>query len=598
MTLVREEVLGDGYGRDGEANEIHAQYDTQMVLSGQEPTEVDFNMRLGARSRPLSMRSAQDQSFGGKMRRALSHSLVLLFTFGILSSPSFAQDCPVNRNVRMTGMTIGKLAFSQAKNPVYDVSSEQRINQEVYCDFAWKADTGSFALTKAVAGAFKGLAVSGTSSLPLAKKNQFLLPTGGVSFDLTLSKPITVVLLGGRIVIPQSTTLHVTNDKPIHVVDSKVSGTLTFETNRLTWKKALVKPPFGFPQMILTTSSIGSVRFRIEAKNGDTRIADGTFETTSNLAQDRLSNSSDGQRAVVRKLSATRLAFHVTENRIELSTQGVAMDGAVVVKQGPTLPVPVFADGKLTAAELKTTLDVTAGSGSFERFDINKIHYVPTPTGGNAVHYTRDEIMLASALAIPTLSDDQITAIREGSESLQSTPYFNFFAALAPSDILDAIRELLKKLPSLGTPKTVRLENQLIVAETNLTAGSAPMERAVLRISPSIVDTILKLRMSISFLEPEASTLNHTNSDSLLTAMAKDAGSAAAPFSSGTEVEVDVPIDLPDVGPINVSAQGNIDGHASYTLSSNSVNLPVHIANGTVMVDPNGAHILANLGEP
>lgn len=530
------------------------------------------------------------------MDRSFWRPVAFLLALGALPSASLAQDCQIK--TPMKAMTIGRLAFLQAKNPTYAVDGEERINEIVNCDFKWRAESGNFSLAQNLAGTFKNLVISGQSNLPDGTRNRFMLPRGSVSFALTLSAPISVQLLGGKVVIPKDTTLQVTNDTTIQVVGAKVSGSLSFGVEGMTWKKAVVKPPFGFPQMTLSTSSTGVVRFRTDARDGQTRIADGTFVTGDSLSATNLSNNSDGQKAKARRLSATLLTFHVTEKRVELSVKGVAADGAVVIKRGPALPVPVFADGKWTAAELRTAMDATTVAGGFERFDIEKLRYTPTPPGPDGSHYTSDEVALASGLGIRTLSNDQADAIAEGLESLQSTPYFNFFASLAPSDLLDATRTMLQKLSVFGTLKSIALENQLIVAETDLASGTEPMERAVLRISPSIVDRVLKLRTSMSFVEPVASVLNHTNSDSLLTSMANHTSAAAEPFSAGTEVEIDVPIDLPEVGPINVATEGDIDGHGKYQLSSTPVTLPLHLASSTVLVDHNGAHILANLAEP
>jgi hypothetical protein len=488
------------------------------------------------------------------------------------------------------------LTFKAVKSPAYTVSGQQRVDHEVFCDFTWAGSSLEFRLGKSLAGAATSLSLQGTANLA-GSTAKFSIPPRALAFDLELSKAVDVQIFGGLVRLPKNTRLRVTNDTAIQVRGKKFTGTLAYSAENLRWKDATLQPPFGFPAMRQDLVSTGTVQFRTTIASAVTHVADGTFVSAGKVVRD-IKGQGDGHRAKVRKLSTGPITIHVTESRVEVAVRDVAVDGALVVKSGPTLPLPTFADGSATVEKLRAVLAPTRGTGVLERFDVVTLHYAPRETVAGA-HYSKDELDFADALEIPTLTKLQRAAIADGMRTLEATPYFSLFASVPAADLLPAIRTFLADQEEFSDVRDVRISEQLIAAQVALGAGPGAQlpQLAVLNVSPSVVEQDLMLRVSLEFMRPREATVAKATSDTLLQSFAAATSRAESAFSAIVST-IRIPVDLPEVKDVSFAAAGTFKETGKFQLKSDTVSVALKLGASAVLVDPDGAHVLANVTDP
>jgi hypothetical protein len=527
------------------------------------------------------------------VRRRLIRALVLLVA-AAAASPSARADttCDVaNRDE----WTIGPMAFENVKNPVYVSPGNGRNGNVVNCKFTWTGTTLDFQIPKALTGAGTDLVVNGEVNLPGSGPLHFTAPAKGISFKLRLSKSVDVQLLGGTIHLPKGTTLNVVNDSAVRIRGAEVTGTLRYSAQNIAWKDAAVQPPFGFPELHRSLKSRGTVTFRTYLHDATTRVVGGVFISPQKTQGAALTSRDDTHRVNVRKVTAHALTLEVAEGHVALAVAGVEADASLVVKASKALPLPVFADGVASVKRLRASMLPTPSIGTFSTFDVDGLKYTPVklPAGQ---YYTKDELAAAKELGVRTLRRVQLDAIEDGQKALAATDVFSLFATIPSSDVLPACRDFLKRKAGFTEVDDVQIGDQLITARVGQAAPAGELAEALyLNISPSIVDQNLVLWFAMDFARPKGATIDHASSGDLLGTFAAQTAQADSAFSKVDDPKAEIPIDLPEIKDASLTAAGTFEGSGNYTLQSKNVTYKLTLSGSALLLDREGAHLLAKV---
>lgn len=509
----------------------------------------------------------------------------------ITAHRAYAVDCGMS--TRLDAMTIGTLAFASVQDPKYTVEGQELVNNDLFCRFDYSGSFATFRLLGALNGAVQNLSIKGRRILPGGAKNKLTVPAGLLRFDLTLSKPVNIKLLGGTIALAAGTPLHVVNDTPISIDGDRVTGTLSYQTTELTWSKASARLPFGFPALSFSPRSVGDVRLRSAIADGRTQVTEGVFLAPT-LSAHKVEAHTEMQRSRVRKASAEQFRFHVNLSQVTIEATNVEIDGATVVKATPTLAIPLLADGRLRARLFSVTVAASPAVQDLPRFDLHDVHYAPAHTA-KAGRFSADASGLAKELGVRTLDDDQEAAIGDGVRTLREQGHFNCFIALTAEDVLSPIEHMLESTRVFSTIEA-SLRPQQILAGGQVTSGPFSVH-AVLKVAPSIVDQSLKLRASIEFVEPSEANLKRVTSDSLMTEMASTDNVSAASFELA-RADVVLPLDLPVIAIDDIDQHGTLNNQINYTVRAKSTHINMRAITGALLVHPGGLRVLASLVTP
>jgi hypothetical protein len=526
-------------------------------------------------------------------------TILLAVLFGLALSaclPSSAQECEIR--TPLVGMTIGPMTFLNVSSPSYAVSGEEQIGGQILCTFTWKGQTAKFDLKHNFVGTISNLSVSGVKNrVQGGGLATFSIATGGLQFDLRVTRPIVVPLFGSRITIPLASEIHVTNVGRLDTQGSSGKGTLEFTFASLQLAGARIQLPYGLPEVISSFKSSGPFTFHTDVASAITRLQKGSFVAD---VKDRYSSrtfalAQPSYNGTVRKLVADTIDLSILGSSAAITASNVSLDTSLVIKKSAALSFPLYLSGTVTALHAAGHALYGEGPAVLPQIELTRFRFRSAGPPADS-YYGTDELQASHVLQVKTLSDYQNEAISNGMAELSTHPSFNFFASLPSTDISATIIPFFTAC-GFPPPKRISLEQQQITAAASLPSvgGLSTSQVGVFHITPSVKNQSLILGIDLAYVRlNDLGPVTNISSDALMSSVSGP-NNASGTVLSSAQREFSIPIDAQVIKGIDLSTNATFASTGTLAVHATPVTLTMQFANGVILIDPDGVHILSTL---
>jgi hypothetical protein len=506
-----------------------------------------------------------------------------------------AQGCP--DSTPLDGMVIGPMTIASVLQPTYTVSGEDYTATQTLCSFQWKGQGGTFELKNSLKGSMSNLSVTGNrTTVP----GVVSLPSGGLQFDLHLTRALRASVLGGTITIPSNTNIHVTNVRAIDTRGTVGRGTLQFSVSSLSLSDGKLDMPYGLPELTLSFQSTSPITLETDVGSSATKITNGNFTAAvgvngAKYAGQTFSIAQPLYRATVRQLHVGGIQLTITGSSVTASATDLFAQTSYTTKATTTLKKPIYATGRVSMQRILGRTTYSDAAAAFPNFELSRFAFKPAALpGAHSQFYSDDEVAASAALAIPTLDEDQQDAVNTATTALASKPPFNGFASVPASDVSEAIKPFFAK-HGFTTPQQFNFGQQQITTYTTWNGGTLKVPfRAYFKITPSVQDSNLLVALDIDlFKMDEVPATGTTNSNTLLASVTDSTNSAEEPLE--VQDPVSIPIDTQIIKGINLSSPASVDAMGTVSIQATPVTLSLGFTKSVLLLDSDGIHILSVL---